>query len=727
MKRIKHVLIGGAILSMSACGGGTPGGNTSDVTLSGVVTAPSGAIAQLQPTGIKSMLADALFGRQIAAVTTGWSDVGGGVAVQLIQVDAAGSQVGEAIATATTASDGSYSLTLPDGFTGGPEYVVRVGSGTVMDSRVPVSSGSLDINPGSDAASDLVTDVIAAVSGQLSDMSIDELQTLMDETESALVDIDFSAYTDISGFSAAILDSVKNDEEKANVLYSSVSSGKICGTVTDSNGAALQNILVLVRDYGNWVTRAKAKTDASGNYCLNVPKAGDTDPFTGNTVTGEYILGAINRTGASYAASEWWTSGGGSNNQFGAEKISVPNSTQVDKDFSLLASGARITGTVQGFDGVYAQGMKVLFREYDTFKPVVSAPVQADGSYRVNVAPGDYLISFRNNTKFHHYASEVYNNQHQRNQGDRVTVVAGANGPYDANLEAGKVFNGTVYTNSTDSVPAVGTVVTLNDPSLSGSVERIRTNKKGKFRMWVQTGVDYEINARGSTQAIAAASSAAGLAFATDVAEISGKLVSDADGTTPVSQLFVRISPWNGTQATQYISQDSGAEDGSFTLYAPPGDYIVYARADSDINYGSGVYNGTNMANSAYGDVAPITVGVGEVGSSGTGHPSLGSNIRVPTLGVTSSGTLNTGVGYLDGSATAGATSVKILTGTSSDKRLTTTASRGDGSFRVSLPAGTYSVKSLNALCNSNVVIADGMTTTVTFSDSTTCSSGSPH
>jgi len=725
MKTIKYSVLFGAVLSLAACSG-SPGGSNTDITLSGVVSAPSGSVAQMQPVGIKSLLAKVLFGNQADALTTGWTSVGGGVQVQLIEVDASGNQVGTAIATTTTNSDGSYSLSLPDGFTAGPQYIVRVGSGTVMDSRVPVSSGSLDIDPGSDAASDLVNDVLAAGSAQLSDMSVDELQTLIDETGNALVDIDFTAYTDIAGFSGAILDTVKSDEEKANVLYSSVASGKICGTVTDSNGSPLQNILVLVRDYGNWVTRAKAKTDASGHYCLNVPKAGDTDPFTGATVSGNYILGAINRTGASYAASEWWTSGGGSNNQYAAEKISVPNSTQVDKDFSLLASGARITGTVQGYDGGYAQGLKVLIREYDTFKPVVSASVQADGSYRVNLAPGDYLISYRNNTKVHPYASEVYNNQHQRNQGDRVTVVAGANGPYDANLEAGGVIKGTVYTDASQTNVAVGTIVTIIDPSLSGTVERMRTNKLGKFRVWVQNGVSYDVNARGYTQSITPTATSTGLAFATDVAEITGKLVSDVDGTTPVSQLFVRISPWTGTQATSYISQDSAAEDGSFTLYAPVGNYIVYARADSEVNYGSGVFDGTNMAKTTYGDVGEIAASPLNIAS--TSPVSLGANIRVPTLGVTSGPGLNTGVGYLDGTAAASATSVKVVdTGSSAtDKRITTTASRGDGSFRVSLPAGTYAVKSLSATCGA-VVISDGLTTTVTFSDASTCSSGSPH
>jgi hypothetical protein len=715
MNNIKTVLLGWILLSISACGGGDSGGGNTDVTLTGIISAPSGAIAQLQPQGIKSMLANALFGKQVTAVTTGWTGVGGGVTVELIQVDTSGAQVGSAIATTTTNSDGSYSLTLPDGFTGGPEYVVRVGSGTtVMDSRVPVSSGSLDVDPGSDAASDLVTDVIAAVSGQLSDMSIDELQTLMDETENAEVNIDYSAYTDISGFSGAILDSVKNDEEKANVLYSSVSSGQICGTVTDSNGTALQNILVLVRDYGNWVTRAKTKTDASGNYCLNVPKAGDTDPFTGNTVSGEYILGAINRTSLSYAASEWWTSGGGANNQFAAEKVSV-GATQVTKDFSLLADGARIAGTVQGYDGGYAKGVKVIIREYDTFKPLVSARVKADGSYRVNVKPGDYLISYRNNTRVHPYASEVYSDKHQRNQADRVTVAAGDNGPYDANLEAGGVIKGTVYTDSGMGTVAVGTIVTINDPTLSGSVERMRTNKKGKFRMWVQNGVNYNVNARGYTQSITPTASSSGIAFATDVAEITGKLVSDVDGSTPVSELFVRISPWNSStnKISAYISQDSAAEDGSFTLYAPVNTdgYVVYARADSDVNYGSGVFDGTNIANTTYGEVTPITITSGEVGASGTGH-ALSTNIHVPTLGVGS------GVGYLAGDGFVAATSMKIIDASAggTDKRLTTTATRGDGTFKVTLPAGTYTVKrgSDGTVCP-NVSVINGATTNVTF------------
>ena len=297
IKKLGLVLII-ALLQVS-CGGDDketdagPGAGTDAIKLSGVVSAPSTIVAGLQPVSLKTMIAEVLFGKSLAAVTIGW-DAAAGVLVQLLEVDASGVQVGDALAESTTGTDGSYTLTLPDGFVAGPKYVIRAGSGsTVIEARV-TNTSSLDIDPSTDAASDLVVEL----SNSLSSMTVDELKFIIEIVQNALVNLDAGELV-ASTISADILGSVKNNEESANVINSTVSSGAICGNVKDSSGTALAGIRVVARDYGNWVTRAYTKTDAAGDYCMNLPVTGDTNP-DGGTFTGDYILGAINYTDTSF-------------------------------------------------------------------------------------------------------------------------------------------------------------------------------------------------------------------------------------------------------------------------------------------------------------------------------------------------------------------------------------------------------------------------------------------
>lgn len=714
---------------LSSCGGGstspttTPDPDPVTVSVTGSVSALNGQVAFYSP-GIFDSIVAGLFGKPLYANVPGEQSVGAGVTVNLIEVNNEGVQVGAVIATAVTDSAGSYSLDAPEGFEAGSQFVVRAaGNSSSVDARV--ASLTSDIDSVSDAASS----IIAVNAMALGELSVDEISEIHAAVADIVESTDSAAAT-VADYRSAIVAAAAEDESVANVVSSTVAAGQICGVIKDSAGEALENIRIVVRDFGNWVTRAKTKTDATGAYCVNVPVAGDTDQYIpDNTHTGEYILGALNFTGGSFAASQWWTStssntdgSGGENTQYKAEKISVNSATTVSHDMYLDKDGARITGTVTGTGGVSVEGMRVVIRNYDTFKPLASAKVKADNTYRINVKAADYLISFRNKTR-HPFASEIYRagttGVNNRNMASRETMDPNTVNTYDAELDSGVVISGLVKDNA--GVPVSGEVVYVNNAD-GGRIEALRTNKNGKFRLWVDPRVGsglvspYYIRTRGQAQVADtngdndltathyALSAGTGLTFDSVTTKVSGKLVSADVTPVPVGSAVVFLTAANGDIAVS-------AADGSFDLYTatPSNSHKLYIRLDNDLKNGSGVYAGTS--------ISAIAVSAGD-SIDATGADVVLGDITVPTLGVGQS------VGYVKGNAGAGSTNVTFrIGGANNTFDMVTTKSRGDGSFNVTLPATTYDrirSKTPTAGNCSAVVVGDGATVTLTYDGTAT-------
>lgn len=712
------------------CTGGT---DPVTVSVSGAVSALNGKVAFYSPSTTDQLMA-ALFGKPLFAAISGESSVGPGITVNLIKVGADGKQVGAVIATATTDADGKYSIDAPEGFVASSAHVVRAVNST---GAVTVEARVDSLTPNIDTTSDVTSSVIAANALDLAKLSPAEIAEIQAAIADVVENTDATTAT-VDAYRAAILAAAADNEAATNVVSSSVASGQICGTVKDSAGTALGNIRIVVRDFGNWVTRAKTKTATDGTYCVNVPKKGDADKYiSGKTLEGEYILGALNFTSSSFAASQWWTSTsdtaagtGGANSQFKAEKIEVlASSTTITKDMVLDKDGARVTGTVTGPNSASVEGMRVVIRNYNTFKPLASAKVKADGSYRINVKATDYMISFRNKTR-HPYASEIYRDgttgEFNRNMASRETMVANQDNTYDAELAAGAVISGIVKDNSGT---AVSGEVLFVDNADGGRIEALRTNKAGKFRIWVNPrlgsglATPYTVRTRG--QALAAdtngaddntkthfklsASPSTGLIFDAQTTKILGVLVSGDATQVPVSSAVVFLTNSNKDKAVS-------AADGSFTLYTTNPDttnsHYFYARMDNDVNYASGAFDGTTSVIRTPRDTAVI--------NSAAGDFDLG-NLTVQTLGVTSG--IDAGVGYVKGNAGAGSTLVKFFTAAPSGATfMIGTNSRGDGSFNVTVPAGTYVVRSdVNTSPGTcNITVTDGSTTTLTFDGTTT-------
>ncbi len=218
----------------------------------------------------------------------GVSSVGAGVTVSLIQIDNSGNQVGAALATATTDSNGNYTLTTPAGFTPGPSYVVVASSGG-STMRSFATGTSVDVNPYAQTTVSLITGAVSTAQGQIAGVSIADIsavqQTVL-QTSGNVV----TTSTTASALTAALQTSIGNNVESSNIVNSITAPGSITGTVTDSNNAAVAGVEIMVRTFGDQTTMAITRTNSSGSYTVNVP-------------AGDYVVGALNDTTTSMAAS----------------------------------------------------------------------------------------------------------------------------------------------------------------------------------------------------------------------------------------------------------------------------------------------------------------------------------------------------------------------------------------------------------------------------------------
>ena len=693
------------------------------VPVSGTVSAPGASLAFNGPGLLERMLAG-LFNAASADISELVSPVPSAT-VAVYAVDAAGDPVGSAITTGTTAGDGTFTLAAPLALTGSESsYIVRAtGTSGTLDSRI-ASTSDLSVDPTTDATSDL----IASITSDPTTISATEIGEITEAVADLLADVSISGAT-ASDLSASLVTEVGKDEETLKVISSTSAAGQICGTVTDSGAVGIESVLVLVRDYGNWVTRAKTKTDSSGNYCLNVPITGDTDPFTGSTVSGEYIIGVINRTGNTLnslkSASEWYTAGGGARTQFGADKITVANSTPLDIDFQL-ADGARISGTVTTHDSGTAENIKIEVRDYDTMVPVASAMVKADGTYRVSVAAGDYMILASNKTLLRPYATTVYTEDSAASSydfawevADRVTLTAGGGKTANFTLQTGNLLSGTVLDSpSGTAVQGVRVRVDLaGTADFSATVARLRTRKDGSYRVWLKPG-SYDARSRGQgpTTVDLSSGSVANTDFTAPQGTVTG-VIQDGN-SNPVSQAKLFLYTVDTTSPTNYIytlvSQEISSSDGSFELYATTGAaYKLLVRMDEPTDYASVVYTSTGGTD---------TINGGDNISVTTGAATNLGTIVLPTQTVTGgTGALANGAGVLTGTvSTNGTTGIKggqrievRASATNNTARFLTARTRGDGTYTVPLPVGnTYRVRIVSTN-NDNTAITDTNTTVV--------------
>lgn len=697
LRKIAYATAIGTAFYLTGCSSGSSSSSTvspSAVQITGLVSAPgatTGAIAFAQPDiSLKSLFASLFTSQAQAAAISGTAPVGAGVTVDLIEIDNSGNKVGSTIATSTTVSDGSYTISAPSTFAVASKYVVRATSATdatkYLDSIV--TSTSVDVDPATDVTKSLV---IAAASGVGLSTVTPEAIAEIQNTVAQLAN-EAPAFADLATAKSTLLTQNAADEEACNVVSSIASSGVISGSVTDSTGMPLPNIKIIARDFGNWVTRAVTRTNASGAYTFHVP-------------AGNYILGAINMTTTSTAASEWWTAAGGANNQFSADKITVV--TTVSKDF-VLDPGVRISGTVTGETTTLPiRGIQIELRDFVNDQPVNRIHSAKDGTYIMNVRPGSYTIGAYNMT-LQPYATELYNvalnGGMNATQAEKITLALGAPKTADFSLQTGYAVSGAITDGA--SGPVVAGMAVRFYTSTGAFVKGLRTNNQGQYRLWLRSnsvGQAYQVRARGQTlsEDLSAPSSQTAQNFAAPVGQITA-ILNDVNGN-PLSQ--TKVSVYDTTAAYAYQGFETSNGDGTVTVYSTVTPVKVEFKVDNGIAIASQLYNSVTQMSSA----TSVAVNVG-------GSTTALSTVSLPA-GVELSGVIN-----VAGIAT-GDRVVQIRSGgTAAGNQFVSTRSQLDGSYSISLPAGTYSVRA----CNPGAASCSAFTTVTIGSVSVTQNLTSP-
>lgn len=603
-----------------------------------------------------------------AAAIAGTAPVGAGAIVELIEINNTGAKVGSTIASTTTAADGSYTLNAPSTFAAATKYVVRVTSSSdatkYLDSIV-TSTSLLDIDPATDVTKTLVINAASGVG-----LSTVTPQTVASIQSTVTLLANDATFADLATAKTAIMAQCAASEEIGNIVGSLASSSAISGTITDSQSAALPNIKIIVRDYNNWVTRATTLTDATGKYTLHVPN-------------GSYIVGAINATTTSTAASEWWTTGGGAANQFSAGKVTVAGTATTLADF-VLDAGVRISGTVTGETTTLpVQGVMVQLRDFTNDEPVTQVYTNSVGSYTINVKAGTYTLGAYNQT-IQPYASELYNNSLNggisASQAEKI-VLGTTNTTADFSLKVGNQISGVVTDGASGPVvPGIG----VRFYTYTGAfVNGIRANNLGQYRFWLRpnptTASAYTVRSRGQAFTVATAvdlstGDKTGKNFTTAMGTIIATL---SDGTNPVSQ--AKVFFYDAASPTpNYLGFEVSNSDGTVTLYAT-----------APVKISPGIDNGAFIATQFYNGAGGM---VSSIGGAGVNSVAVGS---APTI------TLNAG-GVLSGIVSVGATPagdriVQVRSGgTAAINYLANARTQLDGSYSISLPAGTFNVRACN-------------------------------
>jgi hypothetical protein len=652
---------------LTACGGGSAANPAAPaapgVAISGTVAAPGGSVqTAFMPSGALPRAESAAGGS-----ASGVSPLGAGITVNLIQIDATGSQVGPVIASGVTDTNGNYTLTAPAGFTPSPSYVVKSATSTPM--LAFVTSTTANIDPYTLTTVTLVTGTLHAAGVGLAAVDSADIAAVHETVLVSSGNVTLTLGTTAAQMASALAASVQNDQESSNTVASLAAQGGIAGAVQDANGQPVAGAQILVRTYGNQVTTATTRTDANGAYTLRVP-------------AGSYIVGALNDTTTSTAASAWWTGGGGATSQFKAAKVTVAAAT-VTCNFAL-AAGGRLAGTVTASDtGLPLAGITVALNDFTSGQTDMFVKTLPDGTVTCNVAPGSYYVSLRNST-LQPYATGCIANGltgggKNSSQAERITVTAGSSQQGAMALVPGHLLQGVVSDPVTG--PVAGVVVRFQDFDAQGvGCESVRTGVDGTYSMWVQPG-HYNVLTRGQ-QAVNLDCTTGGQTqnFTAAVGQITATL-QDPQGN-PVGQAYVYVYDNTGTTPTDtMLSFEVANSDGTVTVYttAPTSSVKLGFLIDSGAMVGSTVYGGAGG-------------GVLEAISAGTAvaAPAAGATTALGTVGLPAGAVLSGSVNSLaNGNAGAANKMVSIrIGGQKGGAKMVNVRTRSDGSYGISLPAG---------------------------------------
>jgi hypothetical protein len=616
-----------------------------------------------------------------SVTTNGLDTVFNSTLVQLTEIDAAGNQVGDTVSFGAV-QNGVFSLAIPESLAAESRYLATVQTASGELRAHLTNATSLELSPVSTSASDLAltySDV-----NEVNAAEILEIERTLREVELAN---DLSGATTLTDYITQLETAFLADLETANILTSSFGLGTICGHVQDIDDIALPSISIEVRDFSNEILRARTTSDANGNYCVDVPIAGSQDPVSMQTGNGEYIVGAINHTDTSFAASEWWTTAGNGYLRIRGEKVSVLSAATATADFTL-EPGARLFGHIGALDLseniIDIPGVKISVLDSITHLPLAEHSAQSDGTFRINVFPGNYIVEVRNNT-FRQYASAVFTTPsgpgtNLRNQGSVLTVTASNSTEAtlilssNANLLSGRIAVGADISTGLGGVPVTGINVSVFQevrPNVGGVIlegspvikTRV-TNVDGRYQIWLAPDA-YQVFAYGQYDYANLLQLDHDSIFADSVAELP---VNVQHNNLPVSGAKLRI--YANTEGYDFRAESISRSDGTATLYSSfNGNHVVQARIEENAPYASIYYGGTQQFNTATSvNLTPdvlataISIDLPDGGILTGFFDDFGGNAQSNTLVAM---LLNNGYAFA-------------------------TRTNGNGRFRLSLPEGVY-------------------------------------
>ncbi len=632
--------------------------NNSVSQVSGNVSAPSGIVAMNQETGWRRFLAWLLPSEAIA-LSPGISSVGSGVTVNLIQIDNTGTQVGSVLSTTTTDSSGNYVLQVPTGFVPAINYVVSAeGTGVTIQSFV--TGTTVNIDPYTHTTVKLITGSISSVStATITQVTPSDVAAVLETV------LDFSTSVTTTALSVSSLvtnlqNVVNNSADFSPIITSLSSTIGISGSVTDDSNNPVPGILIMVETFNDRLIQAMVRTDSLGNYSVRVP-------------AGDYVVGAVNDTPTSTVASTWWTSNGGTPGLWTAEKITV-GSEQITRNFTL-SEGGRISGTVLSADGSSPlQGIHVVLSDYVDGSTLMYVITKSDGSYNINVAPGDYYIFARNLTLLP-YATQMYSSTLgsaalNKTQADKITATEGSIIAANMSLVSGVNLSGLVTDPGTGPVPGRNMRLSDSNDVYAGAW---RTNNDGTYQVWLQPG-KYTIRTYGQITTFDLSTSQS-ITFNAAVGEYTGYL-HDTDGN-PVGQAF--IYAYNVLEKSPVIigtmTYEASSGDGSFKIWTPLGNSSIFLfRNDDDLPDATFVY--TNATNT----IVPLISGAT---FTSTSSPTNLGTITMPA------GVFVRGVVTDSNNNPRAGISIQVrVGGTSGAYHLSNVQTMSDGSYAMNLPAG---------------------------------------
>lgn len=151
MMSIKKLSLASAIaasVALTGCSNSSSSGSDDGTEVGGTVSAPGGQVASFRQPNLFEIASSFLVSPAAAAIS-GLQAVEG-ADVELILVDDDGNQIGEALATARTSVDGSYTLTLPEGVNLAGNLVARITGPNDAQMRSQVVEQDVDIDPASE-------------------------------------------------------------------------------------------------------------------------------------------------------------------------------------------------------------------------------------------------------------------------------------------------------------------------------------------------------------------------------------------------------------------------------------------------------------------------------------------------------------------------------------------------------------------------------------------------